>query len=98
MMILKQIPKVLIAPITLLVGMVYILGSVLAAISSVVTRIIGGIFILGAVFGWIAQAPESMIWNVVFTGIACLLAPLLAKGLLEIVLHLAGPLMKIMVW
>ena len=98
MRILKLIPKILIFPAVLIISVVYILGSVLAAVSSIMTRIIGSIFILGAVCGWIVQAPETMIWNIAFTGIACLLLPLLTKGLIEIVLHLSGPLMRIMAW
>lgn len=98
MKVLKLIPKILISPLILAVGIVYVLGNVLAAVSSIITNLVGTVFIFGAVCGWITHAQEGMVWQAAITGLVILFLPLIVKGLLELVLHLSGPLMKIMAW
>ena len=98
MKVLKLIPKILISPFILDVGIVYVLGNVLAAVSSIVTNLVGTVFIFGAVCGWITHAQEGLVWQAAITGLVVLFLPLIVKGLLELVLHLSGPLMKIMAW
>ena len=98
MKVLKLIPKILVSPLLLAVGIVYVIGNFLAAISSVVTNLVGGFILFGSVFGWIVHANQDMLWSVTACGIVILLLPTLAKGLLEIVLHLSGPLFKLMAW
>ena len=98
MKVLKLIPKILISPFILTVGIVYVLGNVLAAVSSIVTNLVGTVFIFGAVCGWITHAQEGLVWQTAITGLVILFLPLIVKGLLELVLHLSGPLMKIMAW
>ena len=98
MKVLKLIPKILISPLILAVGIVYVLGNVLAAVSSIVTNLVGTVFIFGAVCGWITHAQEGLVWQTAITGLVILFLPLIVKGLLELVLHLSGPLMKIMAW
>ena len=39
-----------------------------------------------------------MVWQAAITGVVILFLPLIVKGLLELVLHLSGPLMKILAW
>lgn len=98
MKVLKLIPKILISPLILAVGIVYVLGNVLAAVSSIITNLVGTVFIFGAVCGWITHAQEGLVWQAAITGLVVLFLPLIVKGLLELVLHLSGPLMKIMAW
>ena len=98
MKVLKLIPKILISPLILAVGIVYVLGNVLAAVSSIITNLVGTVFIFGAVCGWITHAQEGLVWQAAITGLVILFLPLIVKGLLELVLHLSGPLMKIMAW
>lgn len=98
MKVLKLIPKILISPLILAVGIVYVLGNVLAAVSSIVTNLVGTVFIFGAVCGWITHAQEGLVWQAAITGLVVLFLPLIVKGLLVLVLHLSGPLMKIMAW
>ena len=98
MKVLKLIPKILISPFIRAVGIVYVLGNVLAAVSSIVTNLVGTVFIFGAVCGWITHAQEGMVWQAAITGVVILFLPLIVKGLLELVLHLSGPLMKILAW
>lgn len=98
MKVLKLIPKILISPFILTVGIVYVLGNVLAAVSSIVTNLVGTVFIFGAVCGWITHAQEGLVWQAAITGVVILFLPLIVKGLLELVLHLSGPLMKILAW
>lgn len=98
MKVLKLIPKILISPLILAVGIVYVLGNVLAAVSSIVTNLVGTVFIFGAVCGWVTHAQEGLVWQAAITGLVILFLPLIVKGLLELVLHLSGPLMKIMAW
>ena len=97
MKVLKLIPKILVSPFILAVGIVYVLGNVLAAVSSIVTNLVGTVFIFGAVCGWFTHAQEGLVWQAAITGVVILFLPLIVKGLLELVLHLSGPLMKIMV-
>ena len=98
MKVLKLIPKILVSPLFLAVGIVYVLGNVLAAVSSIVTNLVGTVFIFGAVCGWITHAQEGLVWQTAITGVVILFLPLIVKGLLELVLHLSGPLMKILAW
>lgn len=98
MKVLKLIPKILVSPLILAVGIVYVLGNVLAAVSFIVTNLVGTVFIFGAVCGWITHAQEGLVWQTAITGVVILFLPLIVKGLLELVLHLSGPLMKIMAW
>ena len=98
MKVLKLIPMILISPLILAVGVVYVLGNVLAAVSSIVTNLVGTVFIFGAVCGWITHAQEGLVWQAAITGVVILFMPLIVKGLLELVLHLSGPLMKILAW
>lgn len=98
MKVLKLIPKILVSPVILAVGIVYVLGNVLAAVSSIITNLVGTVFIFGAVCGWITHAQEGLVWQAAITGLVILFLPLIVKGLLELVLHLSGPLMKIMAW
>lgn len=98
MKVLKLIPKILVSPLFLAVGIVYVLGNVLAAVSSIITNLVGTVFIFGAVCGWITHAQEGLVWQAAITGVVILFLPLIVKGLLELVLHLSGPLMKIMAW
>lgn len=76
----------------------YVLGNVLATVSSIVTNLVGTVFIFGAVCGWITHAQDGLAWQAAITGVVILFLPLIVKGLLELVLHLSGPLMKIMAW
>lgn len=96
MKVLKLVPKILVSPFILAVGIVYVLGNVLAAVSSIVTNLVGTVFIFGAVCGWFTHAQEGLVWQAAITGVVILFLPLIVKGLLELVLHLSGPLMKIM--
>ena len=48
--------------------------------------------------GWITHAKEGLVWQAAITGAIILFLPLIVKGPLELVLHLSGPLMKIMAW
>ena len=98
MKVLKLISKILVSPFILAVGIVYVLGNVLTAVSSIVTNLVGTFFIFGAVCGWITHAQEGLVWQAAITGLVILFLPLIVKGLLELVLHLSGPLMKIMAW
>ena len=96
--ILKLIPKIIIAPVYLVLGLIYVLGNGSAALSSVVTNLVGSFFIAGAAAGWLAHGDERMIWTVAGTGIFLLLAPLILKGLLGIILKLSGLLSVIWAW
>ena len=98
MKVLKLFPKILVSPLILAVGIVYVMGNVLAAVSSIVTSLVGTVFIFGAVCEWITHAQESLVWQAAISGLVILFLPLIVKGLLELVLHLSGPLMKIMAW
>lgn len=98
MKVLKLISKILVSPFILAVGIVYVLGNVLTAVSSIVTYLVGTFFIFGAVCGWITHAKEGLVWQAAITGAIILFLPLIVKGPLELVLHLSGPLMKIMAW
>ena len=98
MKVLKMISKIFVSPFILAVGIVYVLGNVLTAVSSIVTNLVGTFFIFGAVCGWITHAQGGLVWQAAITGVVILFLPLIVKGLLELVLHLSGPLMKIMAW
>jgi len=98
MKLLKLIPKILVSPLLLAIGIVYVIGNVLAAVSSIVTNLVGSVFIFGAVCGWITHMQEATVWSIAISGIVILLLPLIIKGLLEIVLRIMGPLMRIMAW
>ena len=98
MKVLKLISKIFVSPFILAVGIVYVLGNVLAAVSSIITNLVGTVFIFGAVCGWITHAQEGLVWQAAITGLVIFFLPLIVKGLLELVLHLSGPLMKIMAW
>ncbi len=60
MKVLKLISKILVSPFILAVGIVYVLGNVLTAVSSIVTNLVGTFFIFGAVCGWITHAKEGL--------------------------------------
>ena len=98
MIIVKIAVKALVAPIILVLGAIYLLGNVLVSISSLLTNLFGGLFILGAVVEWIAGAPDAVAWSTVGGGIFLLMAPLIAKGLLEIVMRLSGPFLRLWGW
>ena len=98
MKVLKLIPKVIISPLLLAIGIVYVIGNFLAAISSVVTNLVGGFILFGSVCGWIVHANQDMLWSLTACGIVILLLPAIVKLLLEVVLHISGPLLKIMAW
>ncbi len=98
MKVLKLIPKILVSPLILAVGIVYVLGNVIAAVSSIVTNMVGTVFIIGAVCGWIVHAQESLVWQAAITGLVVLFLPLIVKGLLELVFCLSKPLLRIMAW
>lgn len=98
MKVLKLIPKVLVSPLLLIIGIVYVIGNVLAAVSSIVTNLVGSVFIFGAACGWIIHANEDMIWSIAIGGIVILFLPAIVKLLLEIVLRISSPLLRIMTW
>ena len=98
MKVLKLIPKILVSPLLLAIGAVYVIGNFLAAVSSAVTNLVGSFFIFGAACGWIVHAQEAMIWQAAGIGIFLILAPHILQGLLELVLRLMGPLLRIWSW
>ena len=98
MAFLKLIPKALVTPIILALGLIYVVGNFLAAVSSVVTNLVGSFFIFGAACGWIVHAQEAMIWQAAGIGVFLILAPHILQGLLELVLRLMGPFLRIWSW
>ena len=98
MKLLKLIPKILVSPLLLAIGIVYVIGNALAAVSSPVTNLVGSFFIFGAVCGWITHAMEDTVWMIAVSGVVILFLPTIVNGLLEIVLRLSGPLLRIMTW
>ena len=96
MKLLKLLLKVLAAPLFLVVGIAYLLCSVIEAVSSVATSLVGTVFLIGAVCGWIVHARPGMVWSVALSGIVILLPPLIMKGASRIVLKLTDPLLKIL--
>ena len=98
MTIVKIAVKALAAPIILVLGAVYVLGNALISMSSPLTNLFGGLFILGAFVEWMAGAPDAVAWSTAGCGAFLLMAPLIAKGMLEIVVRLSGPFPRLWAW
>ena len=94
----KVMLKILISPVLLAFGIVYLLCSLISAVSSVVTNLVGTVFLAGAVCGWIVHAQESMVWSVSICGVVILLLPLAVKAIAEILLRFYGLFLRIIAW
>ena len=81
--LLKLPLRIAALPLIALLLAFQLIGSILVGMSSIVTNLLATVFLIGSIAGSIADAPGSMICQIVGLGVFFALAPYFARWLLD---------------